>query len=399
MKILLCHTFYQQRGGEDHSFEAEAALLQARGHSVVRFTMHNDEVNRASRWSVAGGAVWSQRAYRELSRVLQEARPSVVHCTNLFPLISPSVLYAAKAAGIPVVQSLRNYRLLCPNGFFYRDGGVCEACLGRSVAWPGVAHGCYRGSRAASAVNVAVTGVHRAVGTWDRVVDLYVTPTEFARQKFIAGGIPEERIVCKPNFVDPAPAPGTGTGGYAVFAGRLSPEKGLDTLLDAWALVRTGQRLKILGDGPERGRVMAACARDRRIEWLGEQPLDSVLAILGEASLLVMPSVGYETFGRTIIEAFAVGTPVVASRCGPALELVDHWRTGVHFEPGRAGHLAAALQTLLDRPSHLARMRSAARLEFERRYTGERNYWLLMDVYGRVMEKRAHAAVARVATS
>ena len=164
MKMLLCHTFYQQRGGEDHSYEAEAALLESRGHDVVRFTMHNDEVQRLSRWSVASGAVWSQRAYRMVRELLKRERPSVMHCTNLFPLISPSVYYAARAEGVPVIQSLRNYRLVCVNGFFYRDGGVCEECLEKPVGWPGVVHACYRNSRAASAANVAVASAHRAPG-------------------------------------------------------------------------------------------------------------------------------------------------------------------------------------------------------------------------------------------
>ena len=399
MKVLLCHVYYQQRGGEDHSYEAEAALLESRGHEVVRFTMHNDDIRRLSRWSVGRGAIWNRRSRREVGEILRRERPSVMHCTNLFPLISPSVYYAARAEGVPVVQSLRNYRLICANGFFYRDGGVCETCLDRSSGWPGVVHACYRDSRAESAASVAVASVHRTIGTWGRAVDAYVTPTEFARQKFIAAGFPADRIVSKPNFIEPAPGPGTGGGGYAVFAGRLAPEKGVRTLLDAWTFLPAGWRLKILGDGPERERVIAACRRDRRIEWLGRQPFATVLSIIGEAEALVMPTLGHETFGRTIMEAFAVGTPVVASRCGTTLELVDHWRTGLHFDQGDGGHLAATLRLLAEHPSRLAGMREAARAEFERRYTGERNYRLLMDIYRRAMEAGAEAIPARVASS
>jgi glycosyltransferase involved in cell wall biosynthesis len=386
MKVLLCHTYYQQRGGEDHSYEAESALLESRGDEVLRFTMHNDEIDRRSPWSLAGGAVWSQTAYRTVRAILRRERPSIVHCTNLWPMMSPSVYYAAKAEGIPLVQSLRNYRLVCVNGFFYRHGGVCEACLDKPVGWPGIVHACYRDSRAASAASVAVAGVHRAIGTWNRAVTLYVTPTEFARRKFIAAGFPGDRIVSKPNFIEPAPAPGAGGGGYLMFAGRLSPEKGVRALLDAWSRVATGWRLKIVGDGPERERVIDACQRDQRIEWLGEQPLGTVLSTMGDAVALVMPTVAYETFGRAIMEAFAVGTPVVASRSGATPELVDDRRTGVLFDPGGGSHLAAAIQSLSDRPSQLVPMRRAARAEFERRYTGERNYALLMGIYRRALQ-------------
>jgi glycosyltransferase involved in cell wall biosynthesis len=322
MKVLLCHTHYQQRGGEDESFAAEAELLESRGEQVVRFTMHNDEVERMSRWRVAGEAVWNPRAYRMVRSLIQRERPAVMHCTNLFPRLSPSIYYAARAERVPVVQSLRNFRLLCPNGVFYRDGRMCQDCLGKQVPWPGVAHACYRGSRTATGATAAIAAVHRRLGTWKRAVDLYVTPSEFARQKFIEGGFPAERIVTKPNFLDPSPEPGTGSGGYVVFAGRLVAEKGVATLLDAWTRAPSGLRLKIIGDGPERDRVADAARRDHRIEWLGRQPLGRVLSIIGDATCLVVPTLMAETFGRTIMEAFAVGTPVVASGHGSILEIV-----------------------------------------------------------------------------
>jgi glycosyltransferase involved in cell wall biosynthesis len=298
-----------------------------------------------------------------------------------------------------VVQSLRNYRLLCANGFFYRDGGVCEACLDKPIGWPGVAHACYRDSRASSAISVAVAGVHRAVGTWSRAVDVYVTPTEFARHQFIAAGFPADRIVTKPNFIEPAPAPGTGKGKYVVFVGRLSPEKGLRTLLEAWSLVRTEWRLTIVGDGPERDHVIAARLRDPRIDWLGRLPLDRVLSVVGEAGALVMPTLGYETFGRTIMEAFAVGTPVIAARSGTAPELISHRRTGVLVEPGNVVELAATIQALSAHPTFLGDMRSKARAEFERRYTGERNHRMLLDIYRRAIGAGTEAIPAHVVPS
>src|SRR5205814_1104988 len=165
---------------------------------------------------------------------IRAQRPRVAHFHNTFPLISPAAYYAARAEGVGVVQTLHNFRLLCPNALFFRDGKVCEDCLGRPVAWPGVVHGCYRGSRAASAATAVMTAAHRALGTWRTAVDVYVALTEFSRQKFIAGGLPAEKIAVKANFVYPDPGPGAGAGGYAVFVGRLSAEKGVETLLAAW---------------------------------------------------------------------------------------------------------------------------------------------------------------------
>jgi glycosyltransferase involved in cell wall biosynthesis len=395
MTILVCHAYYQQRGGEDESFKAETSLLESRGHRVVAYVKHNDEVDRIGRARVAGRAVWNLQTFRDVRRLIRRERPSVVHCTNLFPLLSPSVYYAARVEGVPVVQSLPNYRLLCVNSFFFREGGVCQDCLPRSLGWPGVVHGCYRGSRVASAAAVAVAAVQRTAGVWGGAVDRYLVPTEFARQQFIQGGFPPDRIVSKPNFLDPAPRPGTGRGGYVVFAGRLSPEKGIGTLLDAWSRVGGPWRLKVLGDGPELARVIAASHADARIQVLGRRPLADVLSVVGEAACLVMPSLAYETFGRTILEAFAVGTPVVASGIGTTHELVADGVTGLHARVGNAVDFAAKIQTLLEDPARRAAMRRAARAEFERKYTGEHSYRQLMAIYDAVSKPSSTLRAAR----
>lgn len=387
MKILLCHNFYQQPGGEDQSFAAEARMLEAHGHDVVRFTRHNDSIDGMSRWDVAKRTLWSRQSYRELRDLIRRERPAVMHCTNTFPLISPAAYYAARAEGVPVVQSLRNYRLLCPNALLLRNGRVCEDCLGKAIPWPAVVHGCYRESRLASAVVALMVAGHRALRTWSRAVDLYFTLTEFARRKLVEGGLPANRLAVKPNFIDPDPGPGSGCGGYAVFVGRLSPEKGIETLLAAWQQDRSLPSLKVVGDGPLAGAVAAAAARDPRIEGLGHRPAQEVLEIVGQAGCLVMPSVWYETFGRTIIEAFARGTPVVASRIGALAELVDEGRTGLLFEPGDAADLAVRVRHLLADPATLARMRQQARQEYHQKYTAEINYRQLMALYERAGER------------
>jgi glycosyltransferase involved in cell wall biosynthesis len=385
MKILLSHNYYQQPGGEDQVFADEKELLESRGHKVVPFTRHNDAIRDMASWRLARRTLWNSGSYREIRELIRRERPDVMHFHNTFPLISPSAYYAARAERVPVVQTLHNYRLLCPGATFLREGRVCEDCLGKRVAWPGVRHRCYRDSRAASLAVTSMLGLHRLMGTWSRKVDLYIALTEFAREKFIQGGIAPEKIVVKPNFVHPHPAPGTGRGGYAVFVGRLSPEKGVDTLLAAWEHLGDELPLKIIGDGPLAARVDAATRQNPGIRWLGRQPFEKTVSMVGEAVLLVMPSVWYETFGRTIVEAFARATPVVASRMGAMAELVDHGRTGVLFDPGDSGDLTSKVRELTAQPDLLASMRQAARREFEAKYTAARNYETLMAIYNQVV--------------
>lgn len=381
MKILLCHNFYQQPGGEDLCFAAEASLLELHGHQVLRFTRHNDAVAQMSPFEVTRRTLWNRETFHELRKLIRRERPVVMHCTNTFPLISPAAYYAARAEGVPVVQSLHNYRLFCLNAYFLRNDRVCEDCLRKRVPWWGVLHGCYRASRTASVVVAAMLSLHRIMRTWTRMVDRYVALTEFSRRKFIEGGLPAQRIAVKPNFIYPDPDPGSGRGGYAVFIGRLSPQKGINTLLSAWSQLGGCLPLKIIGDGPLAERVKAAANQTVGIEWLGRRQPQEVLALLGEAVCLVMPSISYETFGRTIIEAYAKGTPVVVSRLGAIAELVQDGCTGLLFEPGNPKDLARKIRALVDNPAKFIRLRRAARREYEEKYTAEMNYWMLMKIY------------------
>ena len=348
--------------------------------------MHNDSINTMGKLEVARRTFWNSGTYRELRAIVRRERPDVVHFTNTFPLISPSGYYAAREGGAAVVQSLRNYRLLCPNAQFLRDGAVCERCLGRSVPWPAVWHGCYRESRAASAVVAAMLAWHRFRETWVDAVDLYYALSEFSRAKFIEGGLPAGKIAVMPNFLHPDPGPGAGAGGYVVFVGRLAPEKGIGALIEAWKQLREHVELKILGDGPLADMVKDAARNDVRITWLGRRPSADVLRIVGDAICLVMPSLWYETFGRTIAEAYSKGTPVVASRLGAMAELVEEGRTGFLFTPGDPRDLAAKVRLLLSDPSRLATLRNQARAEYQMKYTAENNYRSLISIYERAYE-------------
>jgi glycosyltransferase involved in cell wall biosynthesis len=388
VKALVVHNRYRQPGGEDQVFSAETALLEARGHRVLRYSTHNDRVADMNSLALAKGTLWNSSIYRELRTLMRRERPNVAHFHNTFPLVSPAGYFAARAEGVPVIQTLHNYRLLCPNALFFRDGGVCEDCLGKAVPWPGVVHKCYRGSRAASGSVAAMLTAHRALRTWTEKVDAYITITRFARDKFIQGGLPAEKIVVKPNFVNPDPGPGEGRGGYVLFVGRLSIEKGIGTLLAAWKRLGGRVPLKVVGDGPLVDEVVKAANGRSRVEWLGYRSLAEVHALMKEASALVFPSEWYETFGRVAAEAFATGTPVIAANIGAAIELVEHGRTGLRFPPGDPEDLAAQVEWILNHPVERTRMRREARAEFEAKYTAERNYRMLMEIYGSTLEPK-----------
>jgi glycosyltransferase involved in cell wall biosynthesis len=398
VKIIVAHNFYQQPGGEDQVFAAETELLESYGHKPVRFIMHNDEIDGMSRISLAMKTTWNRQSKAKLADVIRDVKPDIVHFHNTFPLISPSAYAAAREGGAAVVQTLHNFRLLCPNAVFFRDGKVCEDCLHKKSKLPGVINKCYRGSFAASAMCATSLTIHNLAGTWRNAVDTYITPSESAKRKFVEGGLPAEKIVVKPHFLPSDPGIGAGDGDYAVFVGRLSFEKGIETLLAAWEKLAANCPLKIIGDGPLASQVQSAVARDPRIEWLGRKSLNEIYEIVGRAKMLIFPSQCYETFGRVAIEAYARGTPVVATDHGAMADVVDQGRTGLRFAPGSPQDLADRVQQLLDEPSLLARMRVQARREFETKYTAPANYERLMRIYENAIS-RAQGLEGEVALS
>jgi glycosyltransferase involved in cell wall biosynthesis len=387
MQILSVHNSYQIRGGEEESRDAEERLLRDMGHQVYTHEESNARIATLGSANLALRTIWSFESFQTVRQKLQQTRCDLVHVQNFFPLISPSVYYAAKAEGVPVVQTIRNYRLLCPNALFFRNGEVCEDCLGKAIPWPSMVHGCYRKNRLATAGVAAMLTTHRALNTWANRVDVYIALTEFARQKLILGGLPAEKIVVKPNFIHPDPGSGAGSGGYALYVGRLSVEKGLDTLLEAWQSLPSPLPLKIVGDGPLGGLVTDAAKRLPQIEWLGRKSMPAVYELMGEAKMLIFPSKWYETFGRVAIEAFAKGTPVIASKIGAIAELIDDGRTGLLFNPGDAQDLTTKINLALAHPHLLKQMRHEVRAEFEAKYRAEVNYHQLKEIYARVLAK------------
>jgi glycosyltransferase involved in cell wall biosynthesis len=281
---------------------------------------------------------------------------------------------------------------MCVNSVFFRDSHVCEDCLGKRFPWPGILHACYRDSRSASAVVASMNGLHRLAGTWRTKIHVYVALTEFARHKYIAGGLPAEKIVVKPNFVYPSPQPGHGQGRYALFVGRLSAEKGIATLLKAWQAAANALPLKIVGDGPLSGIVDDSARQNPAIEYLGRRSSDEVTQLMGQAEFLVFPTECYEGMPRTVIESFAVGTPVVASNIGSTATMVVPGETGFHFTPGSVAELRERVEWCSQNLDQLRAMRSRARHEFEKNYTGTANARMLLAIYASAQEaaRRMH---------
>ncbi|BDM79305.1 glycosyltransferase family 4 protein [Acaryochloris marina] len=351
------------------------------GHLVDEYEKDNISIPSYRSWQLATQTIWSQESYQAVRQKLQHQPYDVVHVQNSFPLISPSVYYAAQAEGVPVIQTIRNYRLLCPNALFFRQGKVCEDCLNKAIPWPGIIHSCYRNNRLASGITASMISIHRLLKTWDRKVDKYIALTHFARNKLIQGGLPANKIIVKPNFVNPDPGVGHGKGQFALYVGRLSVEKGLDTLLSAWDKLQSPFPLRIVGDGPLSELVLDKIKESPHISWLGRKSIDEVHQLMGEASFLIFPSKWYETFGRVAIEAFAKGTPVIASQIGAIAELVEHKRTGLQFQPGDSLDLAEQVEWALSHPEELQQMRLEVRQEFEAKYTARANYQQLIEIY------------------
>lgn len=390
MRVLIVHNYYQRRGGEDEATEQEFQLLKRHGHRVHFYCRHNDEIKTFSvlrRGLLFFEATWSLRSYREVKQVIKEFKPDIVHCHNFFPLVSPSVYYACAECGVRVIQTLDDYRLLCPTGWFYRQGKVCEVCLTHSL-WQGVLYGCYHNSRVQTASIALMLATHRLLRTWIRKVDAYIALTEFSRRKFIEGGFSESKIFVQPNFLAEDPGLGDPVREYAIFVGRLSPEKGLDILLESWRSL-PDVPLKIVGDGPLRPWVEEYIRQNnmKQIELVGFVPLNVVLQYLKGAFFLVMPSVWYETFGRTIIEAYATGTPVIAGSLGAMAELVEDGKTGLLFKPGEPKDLITKVHYALGRPEELARWGQEARRIFEQKYSSDSAYKNLLKIYERVSGK------------
>ena len=380
MNILVVHNRYTFAGGEDEACATEVGLLRRHGHHVVVYTQDNRMIDSARRWSTGIRSVWSKGDHASVREIISKNKIELMSVHNFFPLVSPSIYYAARAEGIPVVQTLHNYRLLCPAATFLRDGKICEDCLGKAVPWPGMIHRCYRKSFLQTGAVVGMITAHKVIGTWRSLVDYYIALTPFMRDKFVAGGFPRERIVVKPNSVEDTGV-GTGREDNFLFVGRLSEEKGATVLLRAWKTAKTSRKLRIIGTGPDEMDLRAMATGLTNVEFLGQVSAERVRTEMGGAAALVFPSIWYEGLSRVVIEAFSKGTPIIASNLGPISTIVCDGRTGVLFRAGDPDDLSAKLNAFPPVGEMLSELRRHSRKEYEDSYSDEVVYRNLMEIY------------------
>ena len=380
LKVLLVHNRYQLPGGEDIAFNSEGDILRQRGLEVITYTDDNRVLTNRLPLKSAIETIWSSRTYRILRKLIRGTCPDVVHFHNTFLRISPSAYYACKAEKVPVIQTLHNYRLLCPSANFFRNNQICELCLGKKVPLPGIRYACYRNSRSQTAVITTMLAVHNWIKTYLETVHTYITPTNFSRQKFIEGGFPESKIIVKPHFLFPDPGIKTRLGEYALFVGRLSPEKGISCLLESWEKI-INIPLHIIGDGPMASDVAKHAENYPNIKWLGALSRDQVLDHMKNAKILVFPSICYEVFGFVIIEAFSVGVPVIASNVGSMMSMVENNRNGLHFKIGDATDLARCVDWAFGHPDEITQMGLIARQDYVNKYNGDANSKMLIQIY------------------
>lgn len=383
MRLLVAHNRYTQAGGEDEVFHNETFLLRGAGLEVHEYLEDNAKIAEMSLAAVGLNTIWNESSRLKLRHELRRVRPDLVHFHNTFPLISPAAYAACADARVPVVQTLHNYRLLCPASTLFRDGKVCQECLLLKTKWPAIRHRCYRDSLLGTSTVVAMLAVHSWLKTWQKQVARFIALTEFSRAKFIEGGLPGAKISVKPNFVSPDPYTPGRQRRFALYVGRLVPEKGLRLLLDAWRKLPANIPLRIVGQGPMRERLEAEISEHgcENIQLVGGLPRSDVMAEMHQAQFLVFPSGWFEGFPMTLVEAFACGLAIIASRLGSMAEIVTDGVTGLQFAPGDAIDLAEKVTWAWSHPEEMKKMGDAGRLEYETKYTPKRNLEMLLDIY------------------
>lgn len=369
---------------------AEKELLASRGHAIITYYRHNDEIRRYGLFKKIGfikTVFYSGRTVKELTAIIEKERPDVAHVHNLFPLISPSAYYCLKAHGIPVVQTVHNYRFLCPNGLFYRKGVICEKCKSGNTAHC-FFYTCYRNSVFLSGLYALTFWFHRKLGTFLRFIDIFIALSNFAKDKLIEGGLPGSKIEVEGNFVAvDKHAPVYDKDSYALFLGRISPEKGIRTLLDAYKILDT-LFLKIAGEGPllERVKEYIKSNNIANVDALGFVSGSEKAALLGKAAVSIIPSEWYENFPMAVLESLAAGTPVIASRIGGLPELIEEGKNGLLFEPGNTGDLAAKIRYFYSNREIALNMSRYALESFEKRYSAGKHYEGLIQIYDKAIK-------------
>jgi len=390
MKVMLAHNFYSSElpSGENQVFEAERLLLKKNGHEVIDFIRNSDVIRSKGAWGVFQGAcstVWNPFSAAEIQNLIELKTPDVVHAHNTFPLLSPSIFHAIGHRSARVL-TLHNYRLFCPAAIPMRAGKVCTECLDKSSVLPSLRHGCYRNSRLATFPLAANVAVHRYLNTWSTQVDAYIVLTEFQRERMIEAGLPAQLVHVKPNFFpgNPSLVPWITRENCVVFAGRLTPEKGVLSLVHAWLLWgASAPELRIVGDGDLRSELerLAATAPEVPIRFLGQLSGLNTQMEIARARLLVLPSECFEGFPMVVREAFAFGTPVAVSNIGPLPSIVQDGENGLLFEPHNPHSLLSVVRTAWSFHGGLEVLALGARRSFDSLYNEYTNYRALIKIY------------------
>lgn len=407
MKVLMLHNRYRQLGGEDAVVRAEVDVLRDHGVDVIQANFHNEVPGR--RWGEAArlgiASAWSARSHSEVEDLCRNHRPDVAHVHNFWFKLTPAVHAACQALSIPTIQTLHNFRLLCANAMFLRDGQVCEDCMGK-VPWRGITRRCYRSSYLSSAAVARMIFVNRCLGTWHEKVDAFIMMTEHARSLFSGGGLPPEKLFLNPNFTsDPGePSSLPSDSDTILYVGRLSPERNLAGLLSSWAQGNLGRygRLLFIGDGPDR-EALERHAHSLKLSsptvtFTGWKSHEEVLHLISRARALVLPSLCYEGGGcpMAVIEAYACGRPAIVSDLGGLREIVLHEKTGLKVSVGDTIALTDALRRVLTDDALADRTGREARAEYLNKYTPEHHYQKLMNIY-RFAMNQSHAVQSAAA--
>lgn len=371
-------------GGEDVSTEAEFKLLKENGIDADIFSINNTTIDRTNKIKLAINTIWSDHYYNEILNKIRSKNYDIVHVQNFFPLFSPSIFYAAKKAGAKVVMSVRNYRLICPNALMYVNNKICNDCVGKTIPYPGMVKKCYRDSYTASGITAAMLSFHNLLNTWKNKIDGFICISQFVKSQLILGNFNEEQLYVKYNFVSTDIPPNFDPEDYYIYAGRISTEKGIDLLLNTFEVNK--KKLFVIGDGPLKQKIIESAREHNNIIFLGKLSLSETYQKIANAKALIFPSNWHEPFGRTIVESFAHGTPVIGSCLGGISELIKDGYNGFLFDPYKNDGLSKTIdqfEGLLNIPE----FRKNSYSSYKNNYDSASNFSQLINIYNKILSK------------
>jgi glycosyltransferase involved in cell wall biosynthesis len=382
MKVLILHNTYKIGGGEDIQSQEELSLLNKNNIEVHSFNVSNDAIDDINNVKLALNTIWSKQYYKVLLQKIITEKFDIVHIHNFFPLLSPSIFYAAKKAGAKVVMTAHNYRLICPNALMFIENKICNDCVGKTIPYPALFKKCYRDNFSATGVTVAMLGFHNIINTWKNKIDSIICTSEFVKRQLILGGFKEDHLHVKYNFVASNIPPDFEKENYYIYVGRTSNQKGIDLLLNTFQKIQ--KKIVIIGEGPLNFQIEEFAKRNNNIEFLGKLSLGETYKKISKAKALISPSLSNEPFGRTITEAFAHGTPVIGSSLGGISELIKDGSNGFLFDPYKESDLGNVINKF-EEIKDVESMRKESFKSYQDKFTPSINYLRLMEIYNKTI--------------